>query len=68
LAGCGDSMGSSIGAALGSWLGGCLHDRYGNYNLFWLVLALCFLAASAALLGVDEERMEKRTQKLIQES
>jgi MFS family permease len=62
------SMGGSIGAALGSWLGGYLHDRYGNYNLFWLVLALCFLAASVALLSVDTERMEERTQGLIRES
>jgi MFS family permease len=62
------SMGGSIGAALGSWLGGYLHDRYGNYNFFWLVLALCFLAASVALLSVDTERMEERTQGLIRES
>jgi MFS family permease len=53
------SMGGSIGAAFGSWLGGYLHDRYGNYNLFWLVLALCFLAAAVMLLSVDTERMKE---------
>ena len=62
------SMGGSIGAAMGSWLGGYLHDRYGNYNLFWLLLALFFLAASIALLSVDTERMEGRMEGLVRES
>jgi predicted MFS family arabinose efflux permease len=53
------SMGGSIGAAMGSWLGGYFHDRWGNYNLFWIVLALCFLAASVALFSVDMEHMEE---------
>ncbi len=61
------SMGGSIGAALGSWLGGYLHDRCGNYNLFWMVLALCFLSASVALFSVDMERMEEK-QRLIREA
>jgi MFS family permease len=62
------SMGGSIGAAMGSWLGGYFHDRWGNYNLFWIVLALCFLAASVALLSVDTEQMERRNQELMRES
>lgn len=61
------SMGGSIGAALGSWLGGYLHDSCGNYNLFWLVLALCFLAASVGLLSLDMEQVERRNQELIRE-
>ena len=50
------SIGGCIGSALGSWSGGYIHDLQGTYDLVWLIMALCFLLSSLALLLVDTTR------------
>ena len=53
------SMGGSLGAAIGCGIGGYIYDLFGNYNLLWFIIAVCFLAASVSLLLVNADGLEK---------
>jgi len=54
------SMGGSIGAAMGCGIGGYIYDLCENYNLLWLIIAICFLASSMSLALVKPNDLKKR--------